>query len=80
MAQSQAQNSPEKWKAVFVRFFVFGSLLVTSHPLCHSCCQFQAEELGPRTNKGGPCLVLLTNVRVSPEEFLAWFQTSWFKT
>jgi len=36
----------------------------------------EAVELGPRTNKKGPCLTLLRNVTAKPEEFLEWFSTS----
>lgn len=39
----------------------------------HAC---QAIELGPRSNKSGPCLVLLQVVTVTLTAFLAWWTTS----
>lgn len=40
----------------------------------------EAVELGPRTNKSGPCLTLLSNVTVTKAEFLQWFKDSYLKT
>lgn len=36
----------------------------------------QAIELGPRSNKSGPCLVLLQGVTVTLTDFLAWWTLS----
>mmetsp|Transcript_22350 Transcript_22350/g.53426 ORF Transcript_22350/g.53426 Transcript_22350/m.53426 type:complete len:349 (+) Transcript_22350:218-1264(+) len=40
----------------------------------------EAVELGPRTNRNGPCLTLLRKVTARPEEFLSWFDSSLLKT
>lgn len=54
-------------------------------PMTSGCCKcgcslvsafVQASEVGPRSNKGGPCLVQLKDVRVTPSEFLSWFESS----
>ncbi|KAL0032338.1 hypothetical protein WJX79_005830 [Trebouxia sp. C0005] len=39
----------------------------------------EAVELGPRSNKAGPCLVLLKGVSATQAEFFAWYSTSYLR-
>ncbi|DBA93670.1 TPA: hypothetical protein ACH3X3_013742 [Trebouxia sp. C0006] len=59
------------------RFVLF--LQDTSLRACPPKLAQEAVELGPRSNKAGPCLVLLKGVSATQAEFFAWFSTSYLR-